>query len=107
MPCAGHRCVHVGLHGVRVPLPDGVRPRQHRHGRHRGHREEEEQRPDQPAAGRAGGGGAGHAGGSRGLTEATEKLSSDAGSVCQFLHRCMYILFHNILHDFMQLFLVG
>ena len=35
---AGYRRVHVGLHRVRVPVPDGVRPRQHRHGGHCGHR---------------------------------------------------------------------
>ena len=34
----GHRRVHVGVHGVRVPLPHGVRTRQHCHGGHRGHR---------------------------------------------------------------------
>ena len=35
---AGYRRVHVGLHRVRVPVPDGVRPRQHRHGGHCRHR---------------------------------------------------------------------
>ena len=74
----GYRCLHVRLHGLRLSLPDGVRPGQHRDGRHCRHREEEELRPDQPAAGRQGA-----RAGYGGRHQTTEKLSSHAGPCSQ------------------------